>query len=114
MGATWAGTVDLLTGQGARVSVRFSTAIVPANIGGAVTVQPLGISETVTFEEDRIYSAETMDDNIAGIGLSGARVDGIYLGELQITFAVEEAGAYQIDVSLTGDVTITSAAVTAT
>lgn len=113
MGATWTGTVDLLTGQGARVSVRFSTAIVPANIGGAVTVQPLGINETVTFEEDRIYSAETMDDNIAGIGLSGARVDGIYLGELQITFVSDVDAACQIDVTLTGDATITSASLTA-
>lgn len=86
----------------------------PADSDGTFTVQPLGISETVGFREDSIYSAETVDDRIAGIALSGARVDGDYRGEMQIAFAVEQAGAYQIDVSLTGDVTITSAAVTAT
>lgn len=112
MSAAWAGTIDILAGQGARATVQFSTASYPADSDGTFTVQPLGISETFAFREDRIAAAETVDDRIAGIALSGARVDGVYRGEMQITFMVEEAGAYQIDVSLTGDVTITSAAVT--
>lgn len=109
MGAAWAGTIDLHAGQGARVAVQFSTPTYPADVDGTLAVQPLGISETVSFREDRIQSAETVDDHISGIALSGARVDGIYQGEMQIAFVADATGAQQVDISMTGDVVITSA-----